>query len=125
MSQHSEQAPKASGGGDPAALEAEVLSAVRALVAELRPEGGGEIHVAAKSRLDRDLGLDSLARAELLLRLEALFEVELAESLLAEAETPSDLAAAVAAAVPAERPGRVTAQPEPAARRNEPEPGRS
>lgn len=44
------------------------------------------------SRLDRDLGLDSLARAELLQRIERTFQVRLDERLLL-AETPRDLLA--------------------------------
>ena len=43
------------------------------------------------SLLERDLGIDSLARVELLLRIERAFEVRLPEHLLAEAETPRDL----------------------------------
>jgi 1-acyl-sn-glycerol-3-phosphate acyltransferase len=45
--------------------------------------------------LDRDLGLDSLSRAELFLRLERAFRIRLPEQLLAEAETAGDLLAVV------------------------------
>lgn len=41
--------------------------------------------------LDRDLGFDSLARVELLLRIEHAFGVRLPEELLGSAETPRDL----------------------------------
>ncbi len=78
------------------AILAAVLRAVRELALEVRPERGPDFHIAASSRLDRDLGLDSLARAELLLRLEAALEVVLPEALLAKAETPGDLAAEIA-----------------------------
>ncbi|MEE1545366.1 MAG: AMP-binding protein, partial [Alphaproteobacteria bacterium] len=51
--------------------------------------------------LERDLGLDSLGRVELLMRLEQGFEVQLPEQLLASAESPRDLLRAVANAGPA------------------------
>jgi 1-acyl-sn-glycerol-3-phosphate acyltransferase len=47
--------------------------------------------VTLDSRLQQDLGLDSLSRAELLLRLEQAFEVTLPEQTLLSAETPRDL----------------------------------
>ena len=53
--------------------------------------------VEPDSNLERDLGLDSLERAELLLRLERLFGVRLPVRTLATAETPRDLLRAVLA----------------------------
>jgi acyl carrier protein len=50
-----------------------------------------DVRVALDSSLDRDLGLDSLARVELILRLEREFDVSLPEQALASAETPRDL----------------------------------
>ena len=50
-----------------------------------------EAYVALDSSLERDLGLDSLARVELVLRLEREFGVSLPEQALATAETPRDL----------------------------------
>ena len=97
MSQARENADVASGANAAEALEVEVLDVVGKLAAEIRTAPGSAPPVTAKSRLDRDLGLDSLARAELLLRLERRFAVELPESALAEAETPADLVRAVAA----------------------------
>jgi acyl carrier protein len=79
------------------ALEVEVLDVVRALAAEVRTAGGSAPVVTPASRFDRDLGLDSLARAELMLRIERRFAVELPESALAEAETPRDLVRQVSA----------------------------
>ena len=73
-----------------AAAAERLLGVVRALVAELRP-GGGAPAVHLDSALERELGLDSLARAELLLRLERELGVALPERALAEAETPRDL----------------------------------
>ena len=53
------------------------------------------------SKLDKDLGLDSLARVELLARIEKAFDVRLGDEVLGVAETPRDLLAAVAAAAAA------------------------
>ena len=47
------------------------------------------------SHLDRDLGLGSLERVELLSRLETEFRVRLADNVAAEANTPDDLARAI------------------------------
>jgi 1-acyl-sn-glycerol-3-phosphate acyltransferase len=56
------------------------------------------LSVTLDSSLERDLGLDSLARVELLARLEARLHVALPESVLAAAETPRDLLSALAGA---------------------------
>jgi len=77
--------------------EERVLEVVRELVAELghtsalRSAGVG-------SHLDRDLGLGSLERVELLLRLEKSFSVRLNEEVVAGAETVQDLVKALSAA---------------------------
>ena len=47
--------------------------------------------VALDSSLERELGLDSLARVELVLRVERAFNVSLPERALYAAETPRDL----------------------------------
>ncbi|MHB2210792.1 AMP-binding protein [Methylobacterium sp. CM6257] len=77
---------------------AAVLDLVRALLLELHPERGGSITVDLDSDLERDFGLDSLGRAELLLRLSRSFRVSLPERLIGEAGTPAELLAAVRAA---------------------------
>lgn len=75
--------------------------------------------ISVSDSLERDLGFDSLARSELLLRMEARFGVRLPEGTLGSAETPADLLAALvdaqgndqrAAAVPA-----TIAEPQPTA----------
>jgi acyl carrier protein len=72
------------------ALDANRLLAVVSEVArEARPHV--EAYVALDSSLERDLGLDSLARVELVLRLEREFGISLPEQALATAETPRDL----------------------------------
>ena len=50
-----------------------------------------EIYVTLDSSLERELGLDSLARVELVLRLEREFAASLPEQALASSETPRDL----------------------------------
>lgn len=61
------------------------------------------------SRLERDLGLDSLALAELLVRLEEQFGVRLPTTVLASAETPQDLLRALRAAPLATPPSTLPA----------------
>jgi 1-acyl-sn-glycerol-3-phosphate acyltransferase len=74
-----------------------VLGIVDDLARELRsgqpPAGQAQLD----SNLERDLGFDSLERAELLLRVEKAFAVRLPARTLATAETPRDLARAVQA----------------------------
>src|SRR3569623_2119173 len=76
-------------------VEQQLFTILRILLQEMQ---GRALAVHADSRLDRDLGFDSLARGELVLRLERAFAVSLPESLLAEAETPRQLLAAIVAA---------------------------
>ena len=89
-----------------------VLEVVRALAAELHPRRA-PAPLTLDSTLERDLGLDSLARVELLARLERASGVRLPESLLLSAETPRDLWRALAAAVraPALAPETTVAPP--------------
>ena len=71
-------------------IDANRLLAVVAEVArEARPHF--EAYVALDSSLERELGLDSLARVELVLRLEREFAASLPEQALASSETPRDL----------------------------------
>ena len=51
--------------------------------------------LSGTSQLDRDLGLGSLERVELLARLETAFNVRLPDRVVAEANTPEDLAKAL------------------------------
>jgi acyl carrier protein len=84
-----------------------LLRTVQDLVDELRP-GSGAVTVVPDCELERDLGLDSLARVELLLRVERAFGVQLPEDLFATAQTPRDLLTALSAAVPGRGPLRQT-----------------
>ncbi|PKO89763.1 MAG: acyl-phosphate glycerol 3-phosphate acyltransferase [Betaproteobacteria bacterium HGW-Betaproteobacteria-12] len=77
---------KERGGIDPAQL----LAVVGAVVREARPNVAPP-QVTLDSALEKDLGLDSLARVELVLRLEREFAASLPEQALATSETPRDL----------------------------------
>ena len=85
--------PPASTGVD---VEQQVLDVVTELVTELR--GGARAAVARGDSLETDLGISSLERVELLIRLERAFGVRLGDAAMAGAETPADLAGAIAAA---------------------------
>jgi Acyl-CoA synthetases (AMP-forming)/AMP-acid ligases II len=78
--------------GDMVAL---LLKVVRELAAELHPHHTALQLATLDSALDRDLGLDSLARVELLTRIERSFGVTLREQAFADTETPRDLLRAV------------------------------
>jgi len=69
----------------------ELVEIVRGLVQELRAQQPSPIDVALSSRLDRDLGIDSLGRTELILRIERAFGVRLPIDAVAEAETVGDV----------------------------------
>ena len=74
-----------------------VLEVIRRLLTELGSQGVLPM-LNPGSLLDRDLGLGSLERVELLARLESEFGVRLPDSVAAEANTPDDLARAIASA---------------------------
>ncbi|KAB2916402.1 MAG: AMP-binding protein [Hyphomicrobiaceae bacterium] len=84
-------------------VPARFLAIVRDLVWELHPHLRRSTPVGLDSDFDRDLALDSLGRAELILRLDKAFKVRLPDHLLSEAGTPRDLLAAVLAARPDRR----------------------
>ena len=68
-----------------------LLQLVRDLADELRPAGGFARNLGIEHSLERDYGLDSLSRAELVTRIESEFGVRLDPAALAQAETPHDL----------------------------------
>ena len=74
-----------------------VLDVLRGLLEELGSHGA-VAELSVHSNLDRDLGLGSLERVELLTRLEAAFEVRLPDTVAAEASSPEELIAAIVAA---------------------------
>ena len=82
---------------DRAAARERVLDVLRAMLEELGSEGALPM-LGPASHLDRELGLGSLERVELLARLEAAFGVRLPDRVAAELNTPDELANAVLAA---------------------------
>ena len=82
---------------DAVADKERLLDVVRGLVAELGHQSAlGAVSLSA--HIDRDLGLGSLERVELLLRLEKAFSMRLDERVLSEAETVQDLISALGVA---------------------------
>ncbi len=90
-----------------------LLRVTAQLVQETHP--GRQAPVMLDSPLERDLGLDSLARVELLLRLGREFGVSLPEAALGEAETPRDLLKLLGHAAPAAAPSAAIELPHGAA----------
>lgn len=78
------------------ALAGTLLALIAELLRESR-QAARATTVRLDSSLERDLGIDSLARVELMMRIERAFDVRLPEHLLASAETPRDLLRAVQA----------------------------
>jgi 1-acyl-sn-glycerol-3-phosphate acyltransferase len=66
-----------------------LLEVVAEVAREARPHV--EPHAGLDSSLEKELGLDSLARVELVLRVEKAFGIALPEQALATSETPRDL----------------------------------
>jgi 1-acyl-sn-glycerol-3-phosphate acyltransferase len=84
-----------------------VLDIVLGLAAELHSGKRGTT-ITLDSSLTHDVGLDSLARVELLLRIGHAFGASLPEQVLASAETPRDLLRAVLAASAIPQPAIAT-----------------
>ena len=82
---------------DRSATQERVLEIVREVLQELGSFGALPM-LHAGSHLDRELGLGSLERVELLSRLETEFGVRLPDRAASEANTPEDLARAILAA---------------------------
>lgn len=92
---HTVQSPPAQPAAGPGADLRALLAIVEATLRELHADAPGLPPVTLASLLDRDLGLDSLARMELLLRIERGLQVQLPEDTLQTAETVADLRRAV------------------------------
>ncbi len=91
----SRQSDKISSAANQGSRERDMVAIVAALARELHPQRSRFIEVGASSRIERDLGIDSLARTELVLRLERAFRVRLHAQAIGEAETVHDLAQAL------------------------------
>jgi fatty-acyl-CoA synthase len=79
---------------DHLAVRERVLEVIRGLLDELGSQGALPL-LNSNSQLDRDLGLGSLERVELLARLETAFNLRLPDRVASEANTPEDLARAI------------------------------
>lgn len=92
--------------GDTSELERRLLLLVGQLVAELRP-GSAAAGIGPHDSLERDLGIGSLERVELVSRIQRDLGIQLPDEVVAGADTPADLARAISAA----EPGHVEARP--------------
>jgi len=88
--------------------ERDLIAVVAELVRELHPQRFRFIEIGPSSRIERDLGIDSLGRTELILRIERAFRVRLPAQSFSEAETVNDLMRALEQAGPAQ--GRVAVE---------------
>ena len=79
---------------DRSGVRERVLEEIRGLLDELGSQGALPM-LSATSQLDRDLGLGSLERVELLARLETAFNLRLPDRVVSEVNTPEDLARAI------------------------------
>ncbi|HEY6353708.1 MAG TPA: AMP-binding protein, partial [Burkholderiaceae bacterium] len=81
-----------------------VLQLVRDLADQLRPGSDFAQSLGIDHSLERDYGLDSLSRAELVTRIESELGVALDATALSQAETPCDLLRAIRSPAPAAAP---------------------
>ena len=81
---------------------ARLLGLLRVLARELHPQDVGIGALGLDHSLERDYGLDSLARVELAARIEQAWSVRLPEEAFSEAETPRDLLRFIGSAPAAE-----------------------
>jgi acyl carrier protein len=81
------------------------IALVSDLVREHRGQGGRALAVSLCSRRDRDLGIDSLGRTELVLRIERMFRIRLPVNIMDEADTVGDILIALEQGSPDARTG--------------------
>ena len=93
------------------ANDAQLLDLLRGLARELHPQDPSIEQLGLDASLERDYGLDSLARVELSARIEQAWGVRLPEEAFSEAETPRDLLTFVAGARQVEPAAPVRAAP--------------
>jgi 1-acyl-sn-glycerol-3-phosphate acyltransferase len=93
-----------------AARDQALVAIVAELVRELHPQRYRFTDVVPSSRIERDLGIDSLGRTELVLRIERAFHVRLPAQALGEAETVGDLMHALDLAGSSAEPAPITAR---------------
>ncbi|RUV69745.1 MAG: acyl-phosphate glycerol 3-phosphate acyltransferase [Mesorhizobium sp.] len=76
---------------DKRSSEGDLIAVVREFVNKLQPQHANAIDISPSSRIERDLGIDSLGRTELILRIERAFRVRLPTQIVGEADTIGDL----------------------------------
>lgn len=111
MSERLDRAAVPAALAEQALRERDVIALVSALVRELHPQRIRFIDVLPSSRIERDLGIDSLGRTELILRIERAFRVRLPVQTIGEAETVHDLVRALEQAGPARERATLEAPP--------------
>jgi len=77
--------------GAQASHERALIAVVSELVRELHQQSRRPIEVSLSSQLERDLGIDSLGRIELSLRIERALQARLPIQVLSAAETVGDI----------------------------------
>ncbi len=77
---------------------AEILATIQQLVAEVHPGKAETLQLDLDSTVDKDLGMDSLGRVELITRLEERFNIVLPEHVYVEIESVRDLVRAITTA---------------------------
>jgi 1-acyl-sn-glycerol-3-phosphate acyltransferase len=92
-----------------------LLTEIRAMVGEVHPHWKN-LHFTPDTHLERDLGLDSMARMELRTRIEAKFGIPLLETAAITATTPNELLRALQQA--SANPGAEAVAPAPPALQN-------
>jgi fatty-acyl-CoA synthase len=107
---------------DPRAVQEQLLDVVRGLLTELGSPRA-EQALSTSLHLERDLGLGSLERVELMLRLERALAVRLPDRAMAQAETLGDVATALLSAEYAAALGTHRAAPVSGSPRSESGPG--
>ncbi|WP_159731738.1 AMP-binding protein [Methylosinus sp. Ce-a6] len=93
------------------AARREVFAVVDSLAREMHPRRSAPAEISLSSRLEQDLGVDSLARAELNMRLERAFHAPLPLEELGRADTVGDLLNVLEKAPGAEPPSFVEPAP--------------
>lgn len=89
-----------------------ILNLVGDLSREIHPYRKNLQAITLDSRLDKDLGIDSLGRVELLSRLENHYGINLPETVFASTETPRDLLRAIQGSAAAVAPKKTDRLPE-------------
>jgi len=83
-------------------IEKELLSIVRGFLSEFKTERALN-NLSLNASLEKDLGIDSLGKVELFLRIEKAFSVQFEDTLMIEADSLQDIVSAIQNAHPAQQ----------------------